>query len=190
LKDLIKIRRHFFNLLILIYIWIASSFNLYLLHYNTKKLPGDFFTNNLVSSSIDVPVTVFGGFLYFLLGPRYSFTLTFALACLGSLSILFLGNSHPDLVPYFISLAKCGIKVTLDICYLANAMLFPAIFAGTAFGICNVGAKVASIVSPMLAELEAPVPMAVFSGVAFVAVVLSVLLRPEKRKKGKRMSIK
>jgi hypothetical protein len=59
-------------------------------------------------------------------------------------------------------------------------MLFPAIFAGTAFGICNIGAKFASTISPMLAELEAPVPMIVFSCVSFVALISSYLINPRR----------
>lgn len=70
--------------------------------------------------------------------------------------------------------------MTLDTCYLANAILFPAIFAGTAFGICNIGAKFASIISPMLAEVDAPVPMIVFTSVSFVALIASYMLRPQK----------
>ena len=95
LKDLIKIRRHMINLIVLVFIWMASSFNLYLLHYNTKKLPGNFFHNSMISSLTDLPVTVMGGFVYFWLGPRWSFTFTFALALLGSLSILLFSESHP-----------------------------------------------------------------------------------------------
>ena len=33
LKDLIKIRRHLINLLLMVYIWIASSFNIYLINF-------------------------------------------------------------------------------------------------------------------------------------------------------------
>jgi hypothetical protein len=43
LKDLIKIRRHFINLLVFIYAWIASSFNIYLLTYTLKYIPGNIF---------------------------------------------------------------------------------------------------------------------------------------------------
>lgn len=121
LRDLIKIRRHFINLIVLILIWMGASFNLYLLHYNTKKLPGNFFFNSMISSLTDLPVTLLGGFIYYFLGPRWSFTLTFTLALSGGLCILFLSDSHPDLVAYMLSMAKTGIKVTLDICFLANA---------------------------------------------------------------------
>ena len=33
LKDLVKIRRHFVNLVILVAVWIASSFNFYLISF-------------------------------------------------------------------------------------------------------------------------------------------------------------
>ena len=178
LKDLIKIRRHFINLIVLIFIWMGASFNLYLLHYNTKKLPGDFFANSMISSLTDLPVTLLGGFVYYWLGPRWSFTLTFTLALSGGLCILALGDAHPDFEPYMLSMAKTGIKVTLDICFLANAQLFPAIFAGTAYGLCNVGAKIAAIFSPMLAEFDAPTPMILFCSVGGVALVISFFIRP------------
>ena len=38
IKDLIKVRRHFINLVILIFAWIASSFNIYLVTFLLKHL--------------------------------------------------------------------------------------------------------------------------------------------------------
>ena len=104
--------------------------------------------------------------------------------------ILMLGDSSPDLIPYMLSFAKGGVKVTFDICYLANSTIFPAIFAGTAFGFCNVGAKVATILSPMLAEVEPPVPMIIFVTMAGIGAGVSWLiiteqsLTKDKNKKG------
>jgi hypothetical protein len=82
-----------------------------------------------------------------------------------------------------VSFAKGGIKISFDVCYLANSTLFPAIFSGTAFGICNIGAKVATILSPMIAEVNAPIPMTVFSVMAGAALILSTLFQTEKMKK-------
>jgi len=62
-----------------------------------------------------------------------------------------------------VALAKGGVQATFDICYLANSFLFPAIFAGTAFGICNAAAKISTILAPMLAEFAPPLPMIIFS---------------------------
>lgn len=82
-----------------------------------------------------------------------------------------------------LTLAKTGVKVTFDICYLANSHLFPAIFAGTAFGICNIGAKIATIFAPMIAEIEKPIPMATFTIVALIAALLSLFIITERRSK-------
>jgi hypothetical protein len=75
-----------------------------------------------------------------------------------------------------VSLGKGGVKITFDICYLANSTIFPAIFAGTAFGLCNIGAKVATILSPMLAEIDPPAPMICFSVIALIAAFISLFI--------------
>ena len=72
----------------------------------------------------------------------------------------------------------------MELNYLANSLIFPAIFAGTAFGLCNSAAKVATIVSPLLAEYEPPLPMIVFSIVCLLAMGLALGLKigPERKK--------
>jgi cytochrome bd-type quinol oxidase subunit 2 len=88
-----------------------------------------------------------------------------------------------------LTLAKGGVKVTLDICYMANSTLFPAIFAGTAFGFCNAGAKIATILSPMLAELEPPTPMIIFVVMSTIsaAVCWFIISEEDQLKKTKRL---
>ena len=81
-----------------------------------------------------------------------------------------------------LSFAKGGVKVTFDICYLANSTIFPAIFAGTAFGFCNAGAKIATILSPLLAEVVPPVPVIIFCSMAAGGTLLSWLLRTGEHK--------
>ena len=64
IKDLIKVRRHFVNLLILIFEWIASSFNIYLCTYVLKYLPGDVFVNTITTNASDIPIVILGGLAY------------------------------------------------------------------------------------------------------------------------------
>lgn len=87
-----------------------------------------------------------------------------------------------NLIPFFILFAKFGISSTFNVCYLANALIFPTIFAGTAFGICNIFAKLATIISPMLAEVDPPVPMVVFTILSCLGGFLSIfLIKDEKQ---------
>lgn len=80
-----------------------------------------------------------------------------------------------------ISLARGGVKVAFDICYLANSLLFPTIFTGAVYGFCNFGAKSATVLAPLLAEIKPPTPMIIFTAVAAIAAVLALFLRVPKK---------
>lgn len=75
------------------------------------------------------------------------------MAAFGSLNLVLFAESNPSIVPVMVMLAKGGVKTSFIICYFVNSQIFPAIFAGTAFGICNIGARLASILSPLFAEV-------------------------------------
>jgi hypothetical protein len=81
-----------------------------------------------------------------------------------------------------VALAKGGVQATFDICYLANSFLFPAIFAGTAFGICNIAAKISTILAPILAEFTPPLPMIIFTILTSMGAILPIFIKtkPEK----------
>jgi MFS transporter, OCT family, solute carrier family 22 (organic cation transporter), member 4/5 len=177
LKDLFKIRRHSINLLLMIFFWVASSFSFFLINYTIKKIPGDFFVNNLVSALAAIPTTAIGGFLFARLGVKKVLFLFFLIATFGGIALVILSESQPGLIPIMVAFAKGGVQATLEICYLANSFLFPAIFSGTAFGICNAGAKISTIVSPILAEFNPPLPMIIFSIFTSMGSFLSIFLR-------------
>jgi len=79
-------------------------------------------------------------------------------------------------------LTRSGIKATFDSCYLANSTIFPAIFAGTAFGFCNLGGKIATIFSAPMAEIKPPVPMIILSCIASVGLVAVLMLQEPPKK--------
>jgi len=164
-------------LLILIFAWIASSFNIYLVTYLLKYLDGDIFTNTMTTNAADIPIVVLGGVAYKFLGLRFSLFIAFVVAAAGSISLLLFSKAHPSVTPIMLLLAKGGVKMTFNIVYLANSQIFPAIFAGTAFGICNIGAKLATIFSPYMAEVEPPLPMIIFTVLAIMAAGLSVFIK-------------
>jgi len=109
LKDLFKIRRLSINLLLMIFFWVASSFSYFLVNYTIKKIPGDFFINNLVSALAAIPTTAIGGTLYARLGVKKVFFLFFLIATFGGIALVILSESQPDLVPIMVAFAKGGV---------------------------------------------------------------------------------
>lgn len=156
---------------------MAASFNLYMIGFYMKYIPGSIFVSTLTACIGDIPLSIAGGFLYHMKGPRVAMPIFLAVAICGSISLITWVDSVKAVVPLVVLITRSGIKCTFDSCYLANSTIFPAIFAGTAFGICNIGAKVVTIFSPLTAEVKAPVPMIIFSCLSAVALVLSSQLR-------------
>lgn len=186
IKDLVKIRRHLINLIILIYLWVAASFNLYMISFYMKYVSDNMFISTLTACLGDIPLSIGGGFLYHHTGPRVAMPIFLAVALTGSISLATWAVPEKG-IPVFLAsvivlLSRSGIKCTFDSCYLANSTIFPAIFAGTAFGFCNIGAKLVTIFSAPMAELEKPVPMIVFSCLAGVALVAALMLQVDHKK--------
>lgn len=106
IRDIFKIKYHRNNLLILIFIWMASSFNIYMLNSYQKYLPGNIFDNVLFSASFDLPMCVVGGFVFHKLGIKVSLIIFFIGAVIGSILLIFLGDAHPHAVPYILMIAR------------------------------------------------------------------------------------
>ena len=51
------------NLLLMIGIWVATSFNYFMIAIQVKNLPGDFNLNTIVMFGSDVPFSLLGGLL-------------------------------------------------------------------------------------------------------------------------------
>ena len=169
----------------MIYIWIASSFDMYLITFQMKYLPGNIFVNTLVSSGFDFPISICAGFLYAKLGVKYTLPIFYAISLIGGIALVIVGDAEglPLFVPpLLVMTARLGVKVALDLCYLANSTIFPAIFAGTAFGLCNLGAKIFTIMSPLLAEAEKPLPMIIYSALLVGAIFAALSIRKEEDK--------
>lgn len=147
LKELIQDKRHFTNLLLLLYLWVASAFSYYLINFQLKYIEGDIYTNTIVSSVSEVTAYLISGALYEKIGTRVSFIGSFIIAVIGSVLLINLGDTHKALIPVMVLGSKFGISASFNVVYLANG-LFPALYSSTTFGICNFFARLASMLAP------------------------------------------
>jgi len=93
---------------------------------------------------------------------------------------LFLGVDDATWVPIFITFAKGGIAANFTIVYITSAEIFPVLFTATALGICNFFARLLSILAPFVAEIDAPIPMAVFCSLSIGGIVLAFFINEKK----------
>ncbi len=139
------------------YLWIAASFNLYMISFYMKYVSSNIFIATLTSCLGDIPLSIGGGFLYHHTGPRVAMPIFLTVAVVGGISLATWASPDRNVPVFLVSiivlLSRSGTKCTFDSCYLANSTIFPAIFAGTAFGFCNLGAKLVTIFSAPMAEV-------------------------------------
>jgi hypothetical protein len=167
-------------------IWSACSFNFFLVFFLTKYLPGNIFVNGMVSTGSGIAAYAFAGVIYKMAGLKRSIILTMSIAALGGVSILAYQittkrdmKHHSDLTfPVLFLLANFGVCSTFSTVFLsaADETLFPRLFAGSAFGICNFLARTATLFAPLVAEMEGLTPMMIYTSLSLVSLLASVFL--------------
>ena len=68
--------------------------------------------------------------------------------------------------------AKFGITMCFGLNYISNSYLFPTLFAATAIGMCNIVARLFSAFSPVLAQMDEPLPMLLYTSSSCLALAI------------------
>ncbi|CDW82353.1 solute carrier family member 5 [Stylonychia lemnae] len=181
IKELLRNRRHFINLLIVLLLWIVSSFDYFLINFQLKYIEGDIYINTIVSSVSEVTAYIISGALYETIGTKVSFVSSFCIAIVGSIFYIIFGTTAKNLVPVMVLGSKFGVSAAFNLVYLANT-LFPPIYASTTMGFFNAFARLASMLAPQFAEFDRPIPMIIFCIMAGLACVFSFFLRTQASK--------
>ena len=165
------------NLLCILFLWIVSTFDYYLINFQLKYIDGDIYQNTIVSSVSEVTAYLVSGALYDKIGPKVSFIGSFAIGIVGSLFYILFSEANKSLVPLMVLGTKFGISSCFNCVYLANG-LFPPIYSSTTFGMFNFFARLTAMFAPMVAELKPKfVPMIIFCIMAGAACVVSFFIR-------------
>ena len=70
-------------------------------------------------------------------------------------------------------MSKLGVSSSFNLCFLVTSEYFPVMHRATVFGACNIIARLISIFSPLIAEINPPIPMIIY-GVFCVLGVLGI----------------
>merc|ERR1712087_290522 len=134
------------------------------------------YTSAIGSSISEILAYAFAGVLYQVSGIKSSLFLSFGIAFIGGIAILAYGLANPQslIFPVLVIVAKFGIACSFNIIYVSHSSVFPIAFAATALGFCNFFARVFSATSPVLAQIEEPLPMIAFTFTSVTACVLAL----------------
>jgi intracellular septation protein A len=132
-----------------------------LIQYYIKYLPGDVLTNALnmfIASSIGALTAVV---MNKHLGVIFQLTLNFGLIVLFGILILLFGDQHQELMPVLVSFVLCPVAGNFYGVILAPTQIFAIEHVSNVLGACYFTGKLASILSPVIAEYDHPFPIKV-----------------------------
>lgn len=157
------------------FIWLTTSFNFYLIQFLINTFD-QVYTSAIGSSVSEITAYACSAIIYSVLGINRSLFFSFGVAFCGGSALLAYGLAHQQsfIFPVLVLVSKFGIACAFNIIYVSHASIFPIAFAATALGFVNFFARVFSASSPVLAQLEEPIPMIAFSLTSFIACVLAL----------------
>jgi len=137
----------------------SASFNYYLVNFYLKYIPGNIFINTIVSSTAEAISGYTSAFVVLKVGTRNAMSTMF-LVCGVAGFALWLAEARGliDAIPFAVLSAKFGISAAFNMLYMSTLQYFPSEFMGSVFGVCNVTARLITILSPMVAEAPDPTP--------------------------------
>lgn len=168
-------------LLVMIIMWMTSSINFMLINLYLKYVPGGVFLNFSIAGVAEILSNLAAGVVFSKFGPRVTFIVGYVISALGGALLIFQRRFEGQdlLIASFVLFAKFGSSMTMCVCYIATPWLFPVLLCGTAFGICNLFGRFAQAGAPIMAELEIPLPMELFTGVAAAGLVASFFIKSQ-----------
>ena len=141
-------------------------------------IPGDIYVNTLVSGLIEFPAYGLCIVLLSKLGRRSPLAFMYFLLC-GSL-LLSLGMPNDTGVLAMVTIGKFGAVCAFAIIYVQAVEIFPTVIRNTGIGSCSSMARVGSVLAPIigreLAKVNRDLTIVIFSIVALVAGILTLLL--------------
>ena len=134
----------------------------------------------MASSTSEIIANIFCYFITTIFPNKKSLIYSYLLAFFGSAGFWIAQDTvlKSSNILYFVLFSRFGITVAFNVTYVIMGDLFPTLLKATAFGICNVIARFISILAPVIALLEQPYPMLIFSLSCLVAGLFGILLKP------------
>jgi len=108
-------------------IWLASSFDNYLVLFEMQYFPGNVFVNTAAGAVSDILAFTTGGILLSYISFETTLKSSFFIGICGGLAICFMTSTASSnwMFPMCILIAKFGISSAYNMSYMSNGLFFP-----------------------------------------------------------------
>ena len=166
------------NLLIMMYIWLITIFNFYLLTYVMTSFD-QIFLSVLAAQVSAILAQLFGGRIYEIFGAPISLSVSYCITATGALAMILYGLQHQDtLIFLFVVLfMRFGISCAYNIAYACHQASFPSLYQTDSLGYCTFAARLFTSFSPLLATMSQKISMIFIAVTSFIGMIIVFGLR-------------
>ncbi|KAJ3666000.1 hypothetical protein Zmor_001462 [Zophobas morio] len=157
--------------------WICCNFPYYGLTIQSVALSHDIYVNYMCVSVVEIPAYILAYGSLDRIGRKKTLALSLIFTGIACISVDFIPAGSPLALVVFLS-GKLFVTVSYMTIYIYTAELFPTSSRHSAFAVCSMFGCVGSMLAPqvpLLAKVYKPLPLMVFSAMAFTAGFLSFL---------------
>ena len=102
----------------------------------------------------------------------------FCISIAAGLIIIFYNSENAGgFFVFLVLMAKFGISGAFTIVYVAHPKMFPTLFSVTSMGIANWVSRLMTSFAPMVAEVDEPTPMLIFTILCIISTICTFFLK-------------
>ena len=173
------------NSIIMSFCWLAFSMGYFGLIYNTPSFKANVYLVFILPALIGIPISLFQPYFDNTFGRKKMLTIPLIVAGISLLATTGVPKDDPVgnwVVIILAWIGTCGCGAAFGMGYIFTLELYPTLYRTTALGMASAGARVGSLMSPLIAMLSVvhPVlPLGVYGVIVFSAGISSIWLWPE-----------
>ncbi|KAM3820902.1 solute carrier family 22 member 13-like [Vipera latastei] len=165
--------------LIISLIWFVNSLAYYGLSLNVGSFGLNIYLTQVIFGAVEIPARILCVFVMQCWGRKKCQSLSLLLGGIFSLLISAVPKDLPVVITMLAVLGKFTMAGAFSTSYVYSAELFPTVIRQTGLGVCQMTARIAGIISPLvglLGKYHASLPVVIFGSTAVLGGLFSLLL--------------
>jgi hypothetical protein len=155
-----KTKHNVQNLFTFVFICVACSTVYYMINFYVKYLPGDIYLNQVFSSLSETVANVITLYFTRIYSIKKGLMTSFLVTTIGCVLVICSQLTGWDFViPFAVLQVKAGMTIAFGYFFFATVHFFRTEFLGLVMGTANVIGRMSTILAPVIAEMEHPIPM-------------------------------
>ena len=131
-KDFLSLfydKTYLVNMIMMNIAWCASTFTTFMIGFYIKYIPGDIYTNVIISSLSESTACLVSGVFGVLIGTKWSLSLSFLMGGIFGILLCIIPEDNQMMCLICLLLTKFGVSSSINLTFLITSEYFPIMYS-------------------------------------------------------------